>query len=106
MGRSLAGLPEATFALSSVKNAFEGMVSAALKVEGLNAALKPSPGSAQGAGEAMQFVRATGERLGVQADAIAGSYKGLLAATQGTTLGPKKRRPSFLAWWKPHERWR
>ena len=96
MGASLAALAGATFALSSLKNAFEGMVSAALKVEGLNAAFKAITGSAQGAGEAMQFVRATGERLGVQADAIAGSYKGLLAATQGTTLSLKDTQTLFL----------
>ena len=96
MGAALAGLAGATFALSSLKNAFEGVVSAALKVEGLNAAFKAITGSAQGAGEAMQFVRATGERLGVQADAIAGSYKGLLAATQGTTLSLKDTQTLFL----------
>lgn len=93
---NLLGLAAGVLSFQALRSAIEGSVQAALKLEALNTAFKVITGSAQGAAEAMQFVRDTGERLGVQIDAIATGYKTLLAATQGTSMSLKEAQTLFL----------
>lgn len=94
--RSLAGLAAGVVSIQALTSAISSSVQAALKLEALTTAFKVITGSAQGAAEAMQFVRDTGERLGVQIDSISTGYKTLLAATQGTSMSLKEAQTLFL----------
>lgn len=96
LSRSLVGLAAGVVSLQALTSAITSSVQAALKLEGLTTAFKVITGSAQGAAEAMQFVRDTGERLGVQIDSISTGYKTLLAATQGTSMSLKEAQTLFL----------
>lgn len=93
---NLLGLAAGVLSFQALRSAIEGSVQAALKLEALNTAFKVITGSAKGAADAMQFVRDTGERLGVQIDAISTGYKTLLASTQGTSMSLKEAQTLFL----------
>lgn len=94
--RSLAGLAAGVVSIQALTSALTSSVQAAMKLDALTLGLKAITGSSQGAADAIAFLRQTGERLGVQFDTIAGSYKTLLAATQGTNLTLKDTQTVFL----------
>ena len=94
--RSLTGLAAGVVSIQALTSALISSVQAAMKLDALTLGLKAITGSSQGAADAINFLRATGDRLGVQFDTIAGSYKTLLAATQGTNLGLKETQTVFL----------
>lgn len=94
--QSMGAFVVASASLHALRSTMEGIVQTTLKLDALTLGLKAITGSAQGAADAMAFLRATGERLGVQVDAISGGYRTLLAATKGTNLSLKDTQTVFL----------
>jgi len=94
--QSFGALAASAIGLQALRSAMEGIVGAALKLEALNAAFGAITGSAKGAADAMAFVRGTAERLGVDVMSLAGGYKTLLSATDGTKMGLQAMQTLFL----------
>lgn len=70
--------------------------SAALAAERLTNSLRFATGSAEGAADALSFVRSESDRLGLQATKTAEAFSGIAAAAQGTALQGDAVREIFL----------
>lgn len=97
LGTSLAGFGVALVSFQAIKGAVEGLVESATKSQSLTAAFTAISGSAQEGEKQLGFVRATADKLGFSFTALAGSYKGLSAATRGTNLEGAATRDIFTA---------
>ncbi len=72
------------------------MFKASESVRALNLAFAAAAGGAKEGAAEMAFVRAEAERLGLDLDTVAGSYKGILAASEASGRGSEFARRVFL----------
>lgn len=70
---------------------------AGVMFEGFDAALKAATGSAEGAADAMSFVRSESQRLGIDLASSAQAFTKLTAAARGTSLEGAAARDIFTA---------
>lgn len=77
----------------SIKN----VIDTAINFDSLKMSISAATGSAQKGAEAMEFVRQTSERLGLNLESTAESYKTIAGASMGTSLEGKKARDIFLS---------
>lgn len=85
----LAGISGAAFAKS--------VWDAGLASERLNTSFEAIYGSAERAGQEMEWLRAVSETLGVEYQALAESYRGVAASSKGTILEGAETRKIFLS---------
>lgn len=97
LGTSLGGLALAAVSFQAIKGVVEGLVDSATKSQSLTAAFTAIAGSAQEGQKQLEFIRGTADKLGFSFTTLAGSYKGLSAATRGTTLEGAATRDIFTA---------
>lgn len=84
----------AAFAIG-VRSALEGMVQTGVQIQQLGLAFKGITGSQAGAAQEMAFVRSESERLGLSLLSTAEAYKGIAAASRGTSLEGRGVREIF-----------
>ncbi len=94
---SFAGLAVAAVSFQAIKSGVEGLLDSATKSQSLSAAFTAIAGSAQEGEKQLAFVRGTADKLGFSFTALAGSYKGLSAATRGTNLEGAATQQIFTA---------
>jgi tape measure domain-containing protein len=86
-----------TVGLQAVVKLGTDAVQAAVKMESLTTSLKALTGGAEGAQSALEFVRATANRLGQDFGATVTSFQQLIAASRGTALEGDRIRTVFTA---------
>lgn len=91
IGRGFAALTAAVASLD-IGRAF---IKANVELENTTRALKAITGSTASANAEMRFIRQSADRLGVSVIDLADSYKGLLAASKGTSLEGARTREIF-----------
>lgn len=96
MRGSLAGLGAAA-GVGSLTNLAQSVVNVGTQMQTLRTTMTVVTGSSEKAGEALQFVRQTADRLGFGTAELTKSYTQLMAASQGTVLAGEKTRDIFTA---------
>ena len=99
-GFSMIGVAAAAAAAGGLFLFKEGMssaIDAANKNQSLNNSFLAIQGSARLAGEELQFVKDEANRLGIEFDGSADSYKNMLAASKGTAAEGETTRKIFSA---------
>jgi tape measure domain-containing protein len=92
-GAAVAG----AFAISRVKQFGEELVTVAAKYDRINAVLKLTQGGSKQAGDAMEFIRGTAEKLGLDLGTAATSFARFSAATKGSALEGEQTRKIFAS---------
>jgi len=91
---SLAGIG---LSIAGAVEAVKGITQATIQFQQFNSTLQVGLGSAQKAGEALSFVRAESQRLGLDLAVSADQFAKLAAASKGTALEGKATRDIFTS---------
>lgn len=96
-GRGMVELYSAMQLVQAGLAGVRAVAQAGMGLEALNSALKFATGSSEGAAEALTFVRAEAERLGIPMSESARAFGKLAAAAKGTRLEGQATRDIFSA---------
>ncbi len=95
--KATAGIAGIGLSIAGAVESVKGIAQATIQFQQFNSTLQIGLGSAQKAGEALGFVRAESQRLGLDLAVSADQFAKLAAASKGTALEGKATRDIFSA---------
>lgn len=95
--KATAGIAGIGLSIAGAVESVKGIAQATIQFQQFNSTLQIGLGSAQKAGEALSFVRAESQRLGLDLAVSADQFAKLAAASKGTALEGKATRDIFSA---------
>ncbi len=95
--KTTAGLAGIGLSIAGAVEAVKGIAQATIQFQQFNSTLLVGTGSAKGAADAISFVRAESQRLGLDLATAADQFAKLSAASRGTSLEGKATRDIFTS---------
>ena len=95
--KTTAGLAGIGLSIAGAVEAVKGIAQATIQFQQFNSTLLVGTGSAKGAADAISFVRAESQRLGLDLATAADQFGKLTAASRGTSLEGKATRDIFTS---------
>ncbi len=97
VGRHMALLAADAYLVHKAMSAVRGVLAVGSDFQRLGATLRFATGTADGAAEALQYIRTTSEALGLPLQIVGDGFAKLAAAAKGTALEGKATRDIFTA---------